>query len=269
MTETMQENYAPINGLQMYYEIHGAGEPLVLLHGAYSNIQTDFGKMIPDLAKTRKIIGVEQQAHGHTADIDRPLSYPQMADDTAALLRHLAIEQADFFAYSFGSATALEIARRYPSLVRKLALFGGVGYRPEGYYPELTAMMDSFKPEMLVGTPWHEAYMRIAPRPEDFTTLVAKKIELDRGWKGWSPEEIRAIKAPVLIVIGDSDIVRPEHAAEMFRLLGGGVVGDLAGLPKSQLAILPGTTHVTIVDRTEFLLPMITEFLDKPMPQEE
>jgi pimeloyl-ACP methyl ester carboxylesterase len=268
MTETTPGNYAPVNGLQMYYEVHGSGQPLVLLHGAYSNIETDFGKMLPTLAKNRRVIGVEQQAHGHTADIDRPLSYEQMADDTAALLRHLDIEQTDVLAYSFGSAIAMQLARRHPSLVRKLALFGGIAYRPEGLYPELLGMLDNFKPEMLVGTPWHEAYMRIAPRPDDFTTLVAKKIELDRGWKGWSPEEIRAISAPVLIAIGDSDIVRPEHAAEMFRLLGGGVIGDMAGLPKSQLAILPGTTHVTIVDRAEYLIPMVTEFLDKPMPEE-
>jgi pimeloyl-ACP methyl ester carboxylesterase len=268
MTETTQGNYAPVNGLQMYYEVHGAGQPLVLLHGAYSNIETDFGKMLPDLAKNRMVIGVEQQAHGHTADIDRPLSYPQMADDTAALLQHIDIEQADFFAYSFGSAIAMEIARHHPGLVRKLALAGGIAYRPEGLYPELLAMMDSFQPEFLLGTPWHEAYMRIAPRPEDFTTLVAKKIELDRGWKGLSPEEIQAIKAPILIAIGDSDIVRPEHAVEMFRLLGGGVIGDMAGLPNSELAVLPGTTHVTIVQRTELLVPMVTQFLDRPMPEE-
>jgi pimeloyl-ACP methyl ester carboxylesterase len=269
LTETTHGNYASVNGLQMYYEVHGTGQPLVLLHGAFSTIETDFHKMLPTLAKTRQVIGIEQQAHGHTADIDRPLSYPQMAEDTAALLQHIGIEQADIFAYSFGSAIAMEIARHHPSLVRKLALFGGVSYRPEGLYPELLAMLESFQPEILVGTPWHEAYLQVAPRPEDFATLVAKKKELDLGWKGLSPEEIQAIAAPVLIVIGDSDIVRPEHAVEMFRLLGGGVVGDLAGLPNSQLAILPGTTHVTIVDRTEYLIPMITEFLDKPMPEEK
>jgi pimeloyl-ACP methyl ester carboxylesterase len=242
MTETTQGNYAPVNGLQMYYEIHGTGQPLVLLHGAFSTIETDFGKMLPTLAKNRQVIGVEQQAHGHTADIDRPLSYPQMADDTAALLRHLGIEQADIFAYSFGSTIAMELARRHPSLVRKLALFGGVSFRPEGLYPELFAMLESFQPEMLVGTPWHEAYLRVAPRPEDFPTLAAKKKELDLGWKGWSPEEMQAIKAPVLIVIGDSDIVRPEHAVEMFRLLGGGMLGD-GVRPRAQLALLPGTSH--------------------------
>jgi pimeloyl-ACP methyl ester carboxylesterase len=272
MTDAVEKQatgvYAPVNGLQMYYEVHGTGQPLVLLHGAYSTIQTDFGKMIPDLAKNWQVIGVEQQAHGHTADIDRPLSYPQMADDTAALLQHIGIEQADIFAYSFGGATAMELSRRHPSLVRKLVLMGGIAYSPEGLYPELLGMLDNFQPEMLVGTPWHEAYLKVAPRPDDFTTLVAKKIELDRGWKGWSPEEVQAIKAPVLIVVGDSDIVRPEHAAEMFRLLGGGVIGDLTGLPNSQLGILPGTTHVTIIDKTEFLIPMVTQFLDKPMPEQ-
>jgi pimeloyl-ACP methyl ester carboxylesterase len=261
--------YASVNGLDMYYEVHGEGRPLVLLHGAFSTIETDFGPMLPTLAQARRVIGVEQQGHGHTADIDRPLSYEQMADDTAALLRQLGIEQTDFFAYSFGSAVAMQIARRNPSLVRKLALFGGIAYRPEGLYPELLAGLENFQPEFLYGTPWHQAYLRVNPRPEDFPTLVAKKKELDLRWKGWSPEEMRAIEAPVQIVIGDSDIVRPEHAVELFRLFGGGVVGDLAGLPASQLAILPATTHVTIVNRVDWLVSMVTEFLDAPMPETE
>ncbi len=145
---------------------------------------------------------------------------------------------------------------------------GGTAYGPEGVYPELLAGMEHFKPEMLHGTPWHEAYLRIAPRPEDFVTLVGKKMELDRGWKGLSREQVQSIEAPVMIVVGDSDIVRPEHAAEFFRLLGGGVVGDMAGLPQSALAVLPRTTHVTIVHRTDWLLSMVTEFLDAPMSEE-
>jgi pimeloyl-ACP methyl ester carboxylesterase len=262
-----ERGYAPVNGLEMYYEIHGSGGvPLVLLHGAFSNIGTDFGKILPALADTRQVIGVEQQGHGHTADIDRPLSYEQMADDTAALLRTLGIEHADFLGYSFGSAVALQIAVRHPELVRKLVFAGGVSYRPDGLYPEVLAGLGQVTPEtmaeMMAGTPWHEAYVRIAPNPDDWTALVAKKMALDKGWQGWTPEAIDSIEAPVLLIIGDSDIVRPEHVVAMFRLFGGGVPGDLAGLPKSQLAILPGTTHVTLVDRADWLVSMIEPFLD-------
>jgi pimeloyl-ACP methyl ester carboxylesterase len=126
--------------------------------------------------------------------------------------------------------------------------------------------MAGMQPEMLAGTPWHEAYMRVAPRPEVFPRLVGKVKELDLGWRGWSADTIKSIKSPVLIVIGDSDIVRPEHAIELFRLLGGGVAGDLAGLPASQLAVLPGTTHVSVVHQVEWLTSMTLSFIDAPLP---
>ena len=264
--------YADVNGLQMYYETHGSGGvPLVLLHGAFSNIETDFGKVLPLLAQSRHVIGVEQQGHGRTADIDRPLSYEQMADDTAALLRSLGIEQADFFAYSFGGAVALQVAARHPKLARKLVLTGGTAYRPEGLYPEVMAGSEHLTAEQLAGalqgTPWQQAYARLAPHPENWLPLVEKKMDLDRRWKGWPAEMIASLTQPVLIVVGDSDIVRPEHVVEMFRLLGGGVPGDLAGLPASQLAILPGTTHVTLVDRVDWLSAMADAFLNAPLPE--
>ncbi len=262
-------SYASVNGLSMFYEIHGTGRPLVLLHGALSTIETDFGKVLPIFARTRQVIGVEQQAHGHTADIDRPLSYEQMADDTAALLRQLKIENADFVSYSLGGAIALQIARRHPHLVRKFVFAGGASYHRDGLYPEVLAGIKDLKPEQFARTPWQTAYARIAPNPEHWPALVAKIKDLDMKFVGWPPEDIQTIKAPALLMIGDADIVRPEHVVQMFRLLGGGVAGDLVGLPHSQLAVLPGTTHVTLVDRADWLFSMITAFLDAPMSKAE
>lgn len=269
MNKDARGNYASVNGLNMYYEIHGSqgtGRPLVLLHGALSAIGTSFGKVLPSLAKTRQIIVVEMQAHGRTADIDRPLTIEQMADDTAALLRHLKIEQADFFGYSMGAGVALEVAIQHPDLVRKLVL-ASITYNSDGFHPGLLAGMENLKPEDLAGSPWQEEYARTAPKPEDWPTLVAKVKQMDQNFEDWPAEAIRSLKAPTLVMIGDSDIVRPEHAVEMFRLLGGGVAGDVAGLPNSQLAVLPGTMHVTLVDRADWLVSMISEFLDVSVPE--
>jgi pimeloyl-ACP methyl ester carboxylesterase len=257
--------YAAVNGLQMYYEIHGEGQPLVLVHGAFSGIGTSFGKLIPGLSARRKVIAIELQAHGRTADIDRPLTLEGMAEDVAEAIRQLGLGQADVMGYSMGAAVALHVVVRHPQVVRKL-IFASATYKLSGVHPGLMEGMGEMKPEMMYGSPWHEEYMRIAPRPEDFNTLFAKKTAMDRQTRDFSDEEIRAIRAPALLVFGDSDLTRPEHAVEMFRLLGGGVFGDTpAGLPNSQLAILPGTSHVGVAGRADWLVPMIDEFLDAPV----
>jgi pimeloyl-ACP methyl ester carboxylesterase len=255
-----KSSYARVNGLTMYYEIHGEGQPLVLLHGALSAIGTSFGKL-PHLTKERQVIAVELQDHGHTADIERPLRYELLADDIAALLTQIGIERADLFGWSLGAGVALQTASRHPACVCKLVL-ASVTYNRGGLYPELLAGIEHAKPEDLVGTPFYEEYTRIAPHPQDFPRLFARQQQLDSEIQDWPVEAIRAIKAPTLLIIGDSDVVRPEHTVELFRLLGGGVAGDLVGLPRSQLAVLPGTTHVTLVDRAEWLVSMITQFLD-------
>jgi pimeloyl-ACP methyl ester carboxylesterase len=254
-------SYAQVNGLNMYYEIHGTGRPLVLLHGNLSTINVDFGRMIPTLAKTRQVIAVEQQAHGHTADIDRPLTIQNWADDTAALLRHLGVGDADVFGYSSGSAVALQMAIDHPELVRKLVL-ASASYALDGLHPEVLGGIEQIQPEHLAGTPFEEAYARVAPRPEDWPVLIEKVKQMDSELPDWPAETIKNLGKPVLLVIGDSDIVRPEHAVEMFRLLGGGVVGDISGLPSSRLAVLPGTTHVTLVHRADWLASMVEEFLE-------
>ncbi|MBA2597630.1 MAG: alpha/beta hydrolase [Chloroflexota bacterium] len=259
--------YAPVNGLQMYYEIHGSGGvPLVLLHGAFATIGL-WGDILKGLAQTRQVIAVETQGHGHTADIDRPLRYGQMADDTAALMEHLAIAQADVFGYSMGGGVALQLAIRHPELVRKLVL-ASASYTTEGVYPEVWAGVEAITPELFAGSPPEMAYLETAPHPDDFPALVAKVKDLESQELSLPAADIQAIASPTLLIIGDSDGVRPEHAVEMFRLLGGGVFGDLAGLPKSQLAVLPGTTHVgVVVERADLLLALIPPFLDAPMPQ--
>lgn len=261
-----ETGYVPVNGLQMYYEIYGRGQPLVLLHGAFSAIGTSFGQLLPGLAEDRQVVAFEFQAHGHTADIDRPLTLEALADDVAAAIDQLGLGRADIFGYSTGAAVALQVVLRHPEVVRKLVL-ASVTYNMAGVHPGLMEGLGDMTPEMMHGSPWHDEYLRIAPRPEDFPTLFAKKTAMDRQIKDLPAEAISSINAPTLLIIGDSDLVRPEHAVEMFRLLGGGVFGDTpAGLPDSQLAVLPGTSHVTVVNRAELLVPMITSFLAAPMP---
>jgi pimeloyl-ACP methyl ester carboxylesterase len=264
--------YAPVNGLRIYYEIRGAGGPLIVLHGAYMTIET-MGEVVTSLAETQRVIAVELQGHGRTADVDRSLTYEQMADDVAALTRHLGIEEADVFGYSMGGGVALQVAIRHPEVVRRLVV-ASASYTSDGMHPELLEIIPTITPETFAGSPIEEAYLRTAPNPEDFPMLVAKLKRLDMEPFAWSADDIRGIAAPTLIVAGDSDVVRLEHAVELFRLLGGGVMGDLAGLPKSQLAVLPGTAHFVppgsgLLDRADWLASMIGGFLEAPIPETE
>jgi pimeloyl-ACP methyl ester carboxylesterase len=258
-------SYASVNGLNMYYEVHGAGEPLVLLHGSFLTIDLNFGQMILLLAKDRRVIAVEQQAHGHTEDIDRPLSYEQMADDTARLLRQLNLESADILGYSMGGTIAIELAIRHPQLVRKLVVISAP-YDRGGWYPEVYATIEQITPEVFAGSGLPEAYKEVAPKPEGWATLVEKVKKVDTAFVGRTSQEFRSITAPALIIIGDSDGVPPAKAVEMFTLLGGGVFGDIAGLPNSQLAVIPGATHVGVMQKVDFWLPMVIAFLAAPMP---
>jgi pimeloyl-ACP methyl ester carboxylesterase len=254
------KGYARANDLEMYYEIHGEGEPLILLHGGFMTIDLNWGAILPQLSQGRRVIAVELQGHGHTADLDRPLSYEQMADDTAALLRALDIPSADVLGYSLGGTTAIEMAIRHPDLVRKLVVISAP-YDRDGWYPEVYATLRQMTPEMFAGSGLPEAYAAVAPNPGGFPTLMAKVQALDAGFAGRTADEFRGIAAPTLIIVGDSDGVPLEKVVEMFKLRGGGVFGDVAGLPKSRLAVLPGTTHAGIMQHADLLLPMITAFL--------
>jgi pimeloyl-ACP methyl ester carboxylesterase len=260
-----ETGYAHVNDLEMYYEIHGEGPPLILLHGAYMTIDL-MGPLLPGLAESRRVIAVEQQGHGRTADIDRPMSYEQMADDTAALARRLGLESADVVGYSMGGAAALQMAIRHPDVVRRLVVMSA-SFRYDGMPEIAREMFPTITPEMFAGSPIEQAYKQIAPNPDDFPRLVEKMTALDSTPFAWPEEDIRAIAAPTLIVLGDSDGVTLEHAVEFFKLRGGGVMGDLAGLPESQLAVLPGTSHFVppgsgMLDRADWLVAMIRRFLD-------
>ncbi len=257
-------SYASVNGLEMYYEIHGTGEPLVLIHGGFMTIGM-MGQIVPSLAETRQVIAVELQGHGHTADIDRPWTYEQMADDIAALIKLLRLERADVFGFSVGGNITLQTAIRHPEVVRKLVV-AGAPCRSDGEYPENRALMERFTGESSILSSAREAYISVAPRPQDWQQLVARARQMATEDYDWT-QDMAAIQAPALIVVGDADSVFPAHAVEMFELLGGGKAESMMGnLSKAQLAMLPGITHFTLLTHSDLLLEVITPFLDAPMP---
>lgn len=257
--------YATVNGLKMYYEIHGEGEPLLLLHGGYHVIEA-LEPLLSTLARSRKVIAVELEGHGRTTDLDRPLRQEQMAEDVAGLLDQLGIAQTDILGYSLGGQAALGIAIQRPDLVRKLVLVSAP-YNQEGFYPSTRANWPEMSAETMIGTPMEQAYKQVAPEPTHWPVFVEKMKHALMDFPGWSTDDVREITAPTLIVIGDADFVRPEFALEMFRLLGGARPdGGMAGIPASQLAVLPATTHFSILYRVDLLLPVITPFLDAPQP---
>jgi pimeloyl-ACP methyl ester carboxylesterase len=253
--------YAEVNGLKMYYEVHGKGRPIVLLHGAFCTIDACFGQLVKLLSASRQVIAVELQGHGHTADIDRPLSAAGMADDVAALLGKLKIASVDVYGYSMGGAVAAQLAIRQPKLVRKLVI-AGTALTKDGAQPGMIDMIRAIKPELMEASPFADAYKKVSPHPEKFRTLVKKVQGLDM-LEGYKVDDLRKIKAPVLFLLGDSDGPTVEHGAQILRLFGGGAFGD-TGAPraKSQLAILPGTSHIELVARAPWIAQLITPFLD-------
>lgn len=252
----VQTGYAPVNGLRIYFEIHGVANPsrppLVLLHGGGDTIKTSFGHILPGLARDRQVIAFEQQGYGHTADIaDRPFSFEQSADDTAALLDYLHIEKADLFGFSNGGTIALQVAIRHPKVVHKLVLASALSKR-EGVYPWLWEAMAKARLENMPRE-LQEEYLKVAPHPENLRMFHDKAAQRMRDFKDIPVDAIRDITAPALVIVGDADVIRPEHAVEMFRVL-----------PHAQLAVLPGTDHMKVTARTEWLVPAISAFLDAP-----
>lgn len=257
----LQTGYANVNGLKMYYEMQGSGTPLVLLHGAFMNTSMAFGQLMPELSKKYKVIAVDLQGHGRTADIDRPYSFESLADDIAALLKYLKIDSANILGYSLGGGVALQVAIRHPEIVRKLVIISAV-YKFDGWYPETRAVFPTISAEAFSKTPIKTIYDSIAPDPKHFDQFVSKMHDFVSKPYDFGADKVKAIKSPACIILGDSDGVQPEHAAEMFRLLGGGQMGDLRGLPNSRLAIFPATSHVSVMMHTDWLLAIVPDFLD-------
>jgi pimeloyl-ACP methyl ester carboxylesterase len=251
-TEPNQGKYAEVNGLQMYYEVHGQGKPLVLLHGAFGTAES-WGHVLPTLTKARQVILIEQQGHGHTPDRDTPLSYDQMAEDTAALLKQINVSGADVFGYSDGGVVGLRLAMKHPELVGKLAVLGSnTGSLSATYdkasYEQFLSLPDDFAPPVL-----KDPYDRVAPDKSKWPVLVEKIKELGRDFPGFPEEEVKTIQAPTLIMQGDHDGVRPEHGVEIMRMI-----------ENSQLAIFPGADHFVIYTNPDLVVGILMAFFDAP-----
>jgi pimeloyl-ACP methyl ester carboxylesterase len=258
-SSTFKSGYSDVNGIKMYYEIYGQGKPLVLIHGGGSTIQTSFGRVIPQLAKNRQVIAVELQAHGRTSDRNADLSFEQDADDVATLLKNLNIDKVDLFGFSNGGTTALQIAIRHPALVGKIILGSALSKRsgvPEQFWGFMKQAQLDNMPEQL-----KEAYNQVASDPNGLKVMHNRDVKRMVNFKDIPDKQIKSIKAPTLIIIGDKDVITPEHAIEMHRMIAG-----------SQLAIIPGghgeyireiTTLKQNYKETDFVIPMIENFLDK------
>ena len=242
--------YAPANGLSMYYEVHGTGRPLVTIHPFVG-----LANVFPQLMRNRQLIAVELQGHGRTADVDRPLTFEQEADDVAALVRYLGIEQADFFGESFGGIVALQMAVRHPELVRRVALYGsGLKRFEDVTRPESMAELMTLTPDHPSVQFQRENFERVAPDPKEWSKLFTKATRIH--WNGFSHDELESLQVPVLIAAGDHDLLGPslDHHLEMFRVI-----------PNAQLAVIPDAGHFVLNDDPEKVLPIIATFLDQPI----
>ncbi|QSQ17494.1 alpha/beta fold hydrolase [Myxococcus landrumensis] len=254
-----------VNGMQMYYEVSGKGAPLIVLHGAYMNIPS-MGAIIPKLAKTHQVYALEFQGHGRTTDIDRPITYPNLADDVAAFMDAVGLKKADVFGYSLGAAAALQLAIRHPEKVNKLAA-ASVSYDAEGMQPEFKEFIPHMKVEMFLEMPFAKEYPKLAANPKGFPELARKLIAIEKEPMAWG-EQVKALKTPVLIISGDADVTTLEHTVSMFRLLGGGGAGDMGKpLPASRLAILPATSHTAVITQVDALHAVIEPFLKGVTPK--
>ena len=265
LAQEPEGNRVEVNGMQMYYEVSGEGDPIVVLHGAYMNIPS-MGDIIGRLAETRTVYALEFQGHGRTNDIDRPMTYPNFADDVAAFMDAVGLEKADGFGYSRGAAAGLQLAIRHPGKVDQLVA-ASVAYDAEGWQPEFREFIPQMTVEMFLEMPFAEEYKTLAADPDAFPAVVEKLIALEHEPMAWE-EDVKKLETPVLIIAGDADVSTLEHNVALFRLLGGGAMGDMGKpLAKSRLAILPATSHTAVIGQVDLLAPIIRQFLAGEEPK--
>jgi pimeloyl-ACP methyl ester carboxylesterase len=252
--------YAPVNGQKIYYEIYGDGKPLVLLHGSFMTIGMNWGQLIPQLSKTYKVIALEMQGHGHTALGNRPLSLENFADDIAKTMSYLKIDSTDIVGYSFGGTLAYQLAIKNPKLVKRMIIISST-YKFMGWQKECRDAIQSMKPEFLNNTPLRTEYVKVAPDSTEWTRFLEKMIAFDKQDYNLGDQNISNIKSPVLLISGDNDGVDKPILMDTYKRLGGCVFADMLGIPKSQLAIVPGQGHVSLMMQTDELLKLISHFL--------
>ena len=251
--------YAPVNGTNVYYEVFGEGKPIVLLHGAFMTIDMNWGQLIPELSKNRKVIAVELQGHGHTPYSDRKLTHAALANDVEKVMDYLKIDSADVAGYSFGGAIAYKLAIQSPKRVSKLVIISAV-HKSNGWLPEINNAFKGMRPELFANSPMQAAYEAVAPDKTKWTKFLEQMIALAQEPFDFGDANIAKITAPVLIISGDNDGMDKIELIKTYKLLGGAVAADLGAMPRSQLAIVPAQSHVSLMMQTSTILNYLTSF---------
>jgi len=252
--------YAPVNGIKVYYEVYGEGRPIVLLHGAFYTIGMNWGQLIPELSKTRKVIAIELQGHGHTPYSERKLDLATLASDVEGVMNHLKVDSADVAGYSMGGSVAYRFATQYPKRVRKLIIISST-YKTSGWQPEVTNAFKNMKPEFFTNTPIKAAYDEVAPDKTKWTKFLEQMIAFAGEPFDLGDANIAKITSPVLLISGDNDGLDKIELVKTYKLLGGAVLADFVGLPKSQLAIVPSQGHVSLMMQSKTILGYLDGFL--------
>jgi pimeloyl-ACP methyl ester carboxylesterase len=252
--------YAPVNGINVYYEVYGEGRPLVLLHGAFYTIDMNWGQLIPELSKTRKVIAIELQGHGHTPYADRKMDFPTLANDVEGVMNYLKIDSADVAGYSMGGSVAYQLTIQSPKRVRRLVIISST-YKSSGWRPEVTNAFKNFKPEFFNNSPLNTAYDAVAPDKTKWTKFLEQMLAFVGTSFDMGDSNIAKITSPVLIISGDNDGLDKIELMKTYQLLGGGVSADLGPMPKSHLAIVPSQGHVSLMMQTKIILGYLNDFL--------
>ena len=260
-SKPVKSGYAPVNSARVYYEVYGEGKPIVLLHGSFMTIGMNWGEIIPELSKKRKVIALEVDGHGHTPLSNRALSYDSLAGDVVNVLKYLGIDSTDVVGYSFGGTIAYALAIRFPKIVNRMVIISST-YRYDGWQKEVRDALHSMKPEFLTNTPLKAEYDKVAPDPGEWNAFLKKMLAFDTQSFNLGDEKIKNIKSPVLLIAGDNDGVDKQILFETYKQLGGGVFADMAGVPKSQLAIIPAQGHVSLMMQTQTILLYLNGFLN-------